>query len=59
MSDIREMTDVRELDPSELASVEGGDLYWDAMAMYRVALNTYLGQVLAYQVQSPPNDGPH
>jgi hypothetical protein len=24
MSDIREMTDIRELDPVELASVEGG-----------------------------------
>jgi hypothetical protein len=49
MSDIREMTDVRELDPVELASVEGGDLYWDAMAMVRSWQN---GQGYMYAVQS-------
>jgi hypothetical protein len=49
MSDIRERTDVRELDPVELASVEGGDLYWDAMALYR---QSFLNQGYFYTVQS-------
>jgi hypothetical protein len=29
------MTDVRELDPVEMAGVEGGISEWDAMALYR------------------------
>ena len=51
MSDIRALTDVRELDPAEMASVEGGISEWDAMALYR---QSFLNHGYFYRVKDDP-----
>jgi hypothetical protein len=52
MIDIHEMTDVRELDPVELAGVVGGD----GFSMYSAFP---VPPWLVYQTHVDPLDGPH
>jgi hypothetical protein len=51
MSEIHTMSEVRDLDPTEMADVEGGISEWDAMALYRQSL---LNHGYFYLVQAPP-----
>jgi hypothetical protein len=45
------MTDIRELDPAEMADVEGGISEWDLMALYR---QSFANHGYRYLVKAPP-----
>jgi hypothetical protein len=50
MSEIHTMSEVQDLDPAEMADVEGGISEWDAMALYR---ESFANQGYRYLVKAP------